>query len=1091
MPVTTEMDIDLPSSKVDSKSLCNDSKSFDTISWSRNGFIAYSIPSLISKHNLYLTYLENVNGKSWQLAKPQRFSIKPSLEGNSLPELSMVTWSNLSTDLAVTDIYGNFYILLAGVGLISGNSDSNKNTPAPSNGASSINGTSANGSNSSPSYELTSYNHLEMIYRDIINNQLNQRPNKSAQFIAFKWLPIEKAQILNKAAKLVKLSNGNKADGENSENSHYTNSFAYSYGVYQYQPSNLCHPISTKQACIALRSNGELILYYQGEHKVEYHRISKNINENFNYNLNIEHAAFGFPEGRKIILVAYDSLSGKIRTYSIEINWGFLVDSANKQKVDPHYNTPKELQKRPTLSCTLIHEMLPMIENEFDSVPAGSSQSNLGSDNMDGAYPLDVKSESKNNEDDMDMDMEMDMDMDMNIDNQLASLNDNSKRIESSKEEQKEYKPKQRLGKLSSIHIRSLLSSENPPLDIMLGYEYCDENLKVSTTYHRYKIVSNSSLISSSFSEIGAKKGVVDESNSANGESSLLFQDKIVIPKRVVSLNLGGCLSEAICEDGEIVTIENTVINFVPVDNKKQGEDPYKVPELISNLYLTGFVLPQLEISGKNPIIVAYSPNKSAVAYTEINEDTDLNLKLVFSRKENYSTISPEELYLTSVGLAFHHAFACYLNSCSDDLLVLIQTEVERISKLIANVIPDKEQQLKSTDSFIESIICESHKAINFQLDMFSRESVDKLLSNPPLQKLLSLQLILGDLDARRNKVSKNIAWIILNLRSTSFGIMFLLSSIYRQISKKKPAEDSLQDSITRAESIISLTGNVRWLVELLIYLNQEMLQLYISRKDPGNSKVNFSNSIVLPILLSKVPRLFLMYALSSIGKTHEVLKKLNDDLSKGNKLFAPMKDAFNRYFTACSNSPLNLNLYENFIRDCDNYITKEMNDLTTKTSKNNILRLEQKLVCQGKVSDEILKYGQWIIAKHASLITKDLKVAEKFYYDLDWIDIGFKKFYIENDMNNHAKPILGNKYFQYTTEMIPRHYYKKGEYVDALRKVLIDLKTNTLGLRKCTRCRSLSLINDPLVFSHTSLGLWTMVFQRTCVCGSAWVNVE
>lgn len=1157
--------------KVDAKSLSNDMKALDTISWSRNGFIAYSIPSLTMRDNLYLTYLENVDGRSWQLARPQRFAVKPSVDGHS-PELLAVSWSNLSTDLAVCDVYGNFYILLGGVATASGASSgttSSTNGPGSVSGANSANGSissangpgssangSANGSGTSTAsgtgasggtgYELTSYNHLEMIYRDIINNQLDQRPNKSAQFVASKWLPIEKSQILNKYAKVVALDPGASASGPDTnggESSTTTgpvngsssgssgSSFAYSYGVFQYNPANLCHPIATKQAIIALRSNGELILYYQGEHKVEYHKTSTHLNLGFNYNLNIESASFGFPQQKKIFLVTYDTLSAKVRTYWVEINWGFLVDSANKQKVDPHYNTPKEMQKRPVVSCELVHEMNPMVENGFMDRPMDRL---LGRD-MDtedlalGPAPLDLAL-LKQDPDLMDLDLDDPMDLDMDPAAGTAAgtngtngqsgqeSNGNGPRETDSdsigpKGPQESYSPRQRLGHLVSINNWSPMNNDDP-LEVIFGYEYSDESLKTSTTYLRYQLVPNSSLISLAFSDIGAKKGVSDEPHTP--ESSLLFQDKITVPQKVISLSLGACNLEAICEDGLMVTIYNSPRKFVAV-----GKDGYKVPELIRNLYGTGFHIPQLKITGQNPIIVARSPLGTSVIYTEVNEDTDLNLKLVFARKENYTNISPEELYITSVGLAFHHAYACYLNTCSDDLLVLIQLEVERVAQLISKVIPDPHQQLKATDSFIESIICESHKAINFQLDMFSRESVDKLLSNPPLQKLLSLQLILGDLDGRVNKVSRNIAWIILNLRSTSFGIMFLLSSIYRQISKKKPAEDTLQDSITRAESIISLTGNVRWLVELLIYLNQEMLQLYISRKDPANSKVTFQNSIVLPILLSKVPRLFLMYALSSIGKTHEVLKKLNDDLSKGNKLFAPMKDAFNRYFTACSNSPLNLNLYENFIRDCDNYITKEMNDLGTKTSKGNILRLEQKLVCHGKVSEEVMKYGQWVIAKHSLLITKDLKVAEKFYYELDWIDIGWMRPRTRPasgtegttgtspgpswEIFGPGKEISGpfgptgsgtgtrptaSSQFQYSRAMTPRHYYKQGEYIDALRKVLINPKTNDLGLRKCTRCRSLSLINDPLVFSGTGVGLWTMVFQRTCVCGSAWVNI-
>lgn len=1005
---------------VDTNSLLSNLTRYNLVSWSKNGFIAYSLNSN-SKHNLFLTYLENVNGKQWQLAKPQSLTVKPTIDGLHAPELSLVSWSNLSTDLAIADIFGNFYILLAGVGLIHGEEPDKSSSIDVNN----------------PRYELTSYNHLEMIYRDIINNHPNQKPNVNVQFVSFSWLPIEKNQIINKDAQLVTKSDSLL--------------FTYNYGVDQYHPKNLCHPISTKQACIALRMNGELVLHYQGEHKVEYHKITTHLNEGFEYDMNIETASFGFPNDKRIILVTYDVLLKKIRTYMIKINWGFLVEAASKQRSDPHYNTPKELQKPPVMTCSLIHEMAANIENYFTSVH----------------YDDDIEL------DDLDA---MDVDKKQDI--------------------QQDYRPKHQIGKLTSIDIILPLFNENDSIDILVTYEYYDENFKISTSILRYSLTESESTVSDAFAQIGRKKGALSPGTGIEPEFTLIYQDKLYIPKRVLSVEGYKLDLIVVCEDGDIKLVQRNPAKMV---EKSRNGEGFKLPESISSMVDAGFEMPKINISGSNPVMLAFSPNGIGAVYMELNDELK-ELKLQFMEKRGSSDISLEVMYVTSVAFAFQHAFACYCNISSDDILVMIQLEVARVSKLTSKYISEKSKQLGATDSFIESIICESHKAINFQLDIFSKESVDKLLSNPPLQKLLSLQLILGGLDYRVNDISTNVAWIILNLRSTSFGIMFLLSSIYRQISKKKPTEDTIEDSINRSESITSLTGNVRWLVELIICLNQEILQLYMTRKNPENSKINLSNSIALPIILSKVPRLFLMYALSSIGKTHEVLKKLNKDLLDSNKLFTPMKDALNRYFTACSNSPLNLNLYESFIRECDGYINNEMGNIAKTKPKGHILKLEQQLVCNGKVDGELLKIGQWVVSKFASFISRDLKTAEMFYYNVDWLDIGYKFF--DNKYSSDAKDIdVGTtgadadkqhheELFRYSGQMIPKHTYKNHVRIDALRKVFIDINDESLLLRKCTRCRSISLVNDPMVFSEETLGLWTMVFQRTCVCGSAWVNI-
>lgn len=970
------------------------------LSWSRNGLIAYSIPN--NKENLLLTYLENVNGKTWKLSTPQKIIVKPN-EGQ-IPELSLLEWSYLNTDLAISDVYGNFYILLSGVGLIDEKEGMNSNG-------------SVNSINSpSPSYELTSYNHLEVIFKDIIVPNINSKPNHSLKVVAFKWLPIEKSQLIGKEAKLVHLPNAEDKK------------FAYSYGLSQHQPNNLCHPISTKQACIGLRANGEIVIFYQGEHKVEYHKLSGKLNEGINKNLNITQAEFGFPNEKHIILIAYDEFSNKIITYKIFIDWGFLTEAAAKQKMDPHYNTPKESQTSPKLRIETVYQMAPLSQHEFNGVIYEDDEND----------PQPVKKED-----------------DMDIDN-FTSTADGI------------YKPKLRIGKLASFHIVSPHLDDEDSMDIFVNYYNYDENFKISTSMYRYRLAESNNPIINAFSEIGMTK---DEESTK--EYYLQLYDQTNVPSQIIGILGTTCAMVIVCGDGTSRTFARKNNTIIHVNESNRCE---KMPEKISSLAEIGFVLPTLEM--KSPIAFGFSPFYN-LAYFELNQ-TDLDIKIVFLEKLQCLELSPEELYKTSVGFALYHSQSCYFNLNSDDLLIIIQLEIDRVSKKIGDFL-DMEKIPDALDSFIESIICESHKAINFQLDVFNKETVDKLLSNPPLQKLLSLQLILGGLEGRINNISQNIAWIVLNLRSCSFGIMFLLSSIYRQLSKKKPTEDTYQDSVTRAESIISLTGNVRWLVELIIYLNQELLELYMSNKHKRPSKISFENSIVLPILISKVPRLFLMYALSSISKTQEVLKRLHKDLEESNKLFTPMKDALNRYFTSCSNSPLNLPLFETFIKECDGYILKEMNDITTKTSKTQALKLEQQMFCHGKIGPGLFQVGRWIIEKYSSFIVRDLKVAEMFYYDVNWINIS-------NDFKDELELVRDEPIFtSKNCKTVPRQRINDG-YIDALRKIIIC--SNSQGLRKCTRCRSVSLVNDPLIFGEGNIGLWTMVFQRTCVCGSSWANV-
>ncbi|KAK8443284.1 mediator complex subunit [Candidozyma auris] len=963
------------------------SKRSSAISWSKYGFITYAHPDPSSGHNMCLTYLENTNGKDWQLAKATEIALKPS-DGGSVAEIDRLKWSNLSTDLAVWDVHGNFYILLAGVGLINDKKEKEMNgSHGPANGS----GPSPppKRDNDGPSYELTSYNHIEMIYRDIVP------PQAHTKCVAFEWLNIQKPQIINKPATLT-----------NVDESGYAH---YAYGVQQHHPPGPSHPISTKQACLAVRQNGLLNLYYQGEHKVEYHKLAYNLApDGREGSCTFTKAAIGFNSDKKLVICAYDARSDLILTYVVSIDWGYLVDSAQRQRSDPHYHTPKDGQNQPSLSCSLVHEMRP----------------------------------------------------------EPTAFCDN--------EDDKQFgRPEVVQQTLKSIELFSPSFQQDSCLEILITYECMDPvGSQPYTSAYRYNLEPAMDAVGDLFDSMAAE----NSNESREGISRLVLQGRINLSKQVQQIETA--ISESlllfIYNDGSIDSINRETWEVMqPPEVKIEGKESSNAfPSTIMSLLDCGFQFPTL---GPSPNLLAISPNMAAfVHYTDG--------RLQYKALEQFN--SGSNTSLCGIGFAYMHACACYSTTSSDDLLVMLRNELYKVESLV----PD------SAADLIDLVMTESHKAINFQLNSFGKESVDKLLSNPPLQRLLSLQLVLGELHPT-NRAIRDMAWIVLNLRSTSFGIMFSLSSIYRQMSKKKPAEDLLQDSVSRAECIMSLVGNVRWLIDLIVYFNQELLQLSFSRSRPAQSKVTLDNSVVLPVILGKVPRLFLMYSLSSIGKTHEILKKLYKELNESNKLFTPMKEALNRFFTACNSSPLNLGLFESFLRECELYVNKELNNVVSN-DRNQSLRLEQQLFCRGFIPEVVKYMAKVLIDRHAATISRDLKLSDLYFYENDWIDVGIAR---------KTLPVPSAMSDDGYNPTIPRLRYSDSEVVDALRKIIINAAptipsggATALGkgyssknkIRKCTRCKAVSLVADPTIFDGAGgLGVWTMVFQRTCICGNAWVN--
>lgn len=974
-----------------------------TISWSKFGFICYALSSP-QQHNLHMTYLENIDGKEWQLARPQGLTLKP-LEESAPLRLTVVQWSNLQTDLAAFDELGNFYILLAGVGLLTGKKKKAANgvsnggaSNGPTNHLKGLNGTSngkfasaqngqAKPDESGPSYELTSYNHTEMIFRDLAAGLTLGH----GQCVAFKWLGVEKPQILNNPAEL-------SPDKRN-----------YTYGVHQYQPTRLAHPISSKQACVAVRQNGILDFYYQGEHKVEYHKILVNLAADGSQgSVFFSKADIGFSTDKKIVVVAHESGADLIYTYSISVDWGFLAELAVKQRADPHFHTPKDAQRPVKLSCTLLHQMAPLPNT------SGELYSQKG-------YPL------------------------------------------------------QELCNLKLVDILPAYYQGDKDVEVLLCYELYSGDA-YSTLIQRFQLKDSADSLVDMFVSMGS--GELAERNKMY---LWVIQDKFSTPRRLkqVTTAVADSMVLLMYEDGTIDTVDRTSWAVTGVSESPTSEDDMdtktgELPVRITSVLDAGFRFPA--ISQNSPFELLVSPNLAC--FVTRHTETDLDLHLHLLSHPNYAT----NTHLTAVVVAHAHAHACYGNMSSDDLVTLIRTELNRANNE------------EAASELADAIITESHRAISFQLNSFTKESVDKLLLNPPLQKLLLLQLAVSE-HHTQNRAIRDLAWVVLNLRSTNFSIMFSLLSIYRQISKKKPIEDNLEDSVSRAECIISLVGNVKWLIDLIVYLNQELLQLALTRSRPGDSLITMKNSVALPIIMSKVPRLFLMYALSSIGKTHEILKKLHKDLSESNKLFTPMKEALNRFFGACNVSPLNLSIFESYLREVELTVSKEMAARAQQDSSAP-LKLEQQLFCSGKVPETMLSVANVIIDKHAASVNRDYKLSELYFYDNSWIDVGIA-------VRNLPRPDLHKQKFMPTQI---RLQYSRLESVDALRKVIISAASPLLSfdgpaggkghesahqIRKCTRCRAVSLVTDPLVFDtpHT-LGLWTMVFQRNCICGSNWVSL-
>lgn len=991
--------------------------------------------SKAAREGLYITYLENVNGKSWRLAPPT--NLKPKIEasnnGKPLANISLVEWLTLNTELAVADTRGNFFLLLTGVGLL----NSQKTPPAPTNGANGTgsNGTSTNANGtaaasngngtgnsngvangdlrrsngeavangvtaagstnaggsdsklnlSQPSYEYTTFSHMELIYRDLEVCDKVQAPSDSTSqvFVAFKWLQTEKTHLTNKPATVNQSENGK---------------LTYSYGAHQYTPKGVAHPLPTKHACVALRRNGEFVLYYQGEHKVEYHKISIRLEEEGS--CAFEKAAIGFANRQNLVITAYDLQSNRINSYLVNVDWGFLVGAADKQKHDPLYSTPVANRTPPSLKKTKI--------DSFLRIPS-------------------------------------------------IQITDDNDEITNT---------------LTSIDLLAPSYDSNSKLEILMTYEIQNGN-DVNSVIYRYRLQDQCDRISSSFLDLGMRKGITKAEDAKTEDYGLVLQDvwKRKGKVRRIEPYALDAFFLVISSDGRVDIIERDGMKLV----KQQDASPKSI--LI--LQQAGFQFPTIDTSDNSDIMIGVSPTGLSIVYAKLGKKSGHDLELALMEKTKYLSCTDTDFAITAAAFATSHSYCCYTSTTTEDLIILIQNETLRIRN--ASETTDKAKAYERSQDFINSVLKASHLAINFYVTNYHKESLERLVQNPALQRLLSLQMLLGEMDDK-NILVKDIAWSILNLRSTRNGIIFVLSDIYKQMTKRRPSEDTLEYSTYRGEIIMSLVGSAKFLVDFFIYMNQELVHLSLQKNNRTKSELTMENSIALPMIVSKVPRLILIYALTSVVKACEHFKKIHMELVESNKLFSPMKEALNRFFTVCSFSPINLALIEQFLRECDVLVSKEF-------SVQDQLNAEQELICRGKLSPEAQNVAKAILDRFSTYINRDTRVSEQFFYDVNWLGIGVgnEEFYMDSLTIPTSSALIVSS--QANPTSVYRLQHTPTQCFDTVRKVDIDLSSSKI--RKCSRCRGISLVADPTVYTNsTPIGLWTVHFQRYCICGGIWVHL-
>ncbi|GMM33124.1 Sin4 protein [Saccharomycopsis crataegensis] len=1013
-----------------------------TIAWSKHGFIAYANPG--GAYNVGITHMEVVDGKMWQLADPQTFAIQPPVNaeasnglkrnGNTvkgsddnLSPVSHLEWSTVGDYLGCLDTHGNMTIL--GGGICKETNDQYNYSPF-NDFVVLYNDTVAESPRKSPMSTTTSDPKDRL--RGLSHNH---RPSTttiteagegmyfggdySTRVIGFEWLPTHKNNYgVVPASKVALSSDTVKTDLQNEPAT-----FQFRYKYQPQVPLGFSHPVATKQACIGIRRNGELCLWYQGTHRLNFLRSTVSLDDEpgdaSRYeNALLSHANLGFQRSGSILLVTYSPFSRLLKVYLVSIDWGSLKKNGNEKRKDDVVVPPKLLVKR------VAKEYIPPLGL------AGSPQ------------------------------------------------------------------------KLNHIKVVSSNYTSDAEQDIYLVFD----EPHGGSTLHRYHLSSMVLNQENMFFKNSA--GVKNQDTSTSIERHLSLKEMLQFEKHVSHFDTVGRNMFVYCvlEDGTIELRQAKNLKKKCGGSSAAVNDDDK-EKYVMSLFDAGFKIHQIK---ERTSFVLLSPNLAAAVYLmhdKNKEQPPLILKLAeSSSKKDRASLSFGERLTVSAAFAVSHSESCFASSCCDDLIAAAQLEIS------------KYKSTQHQDSLIDTINQESHAALKFSLN-YANDQLDKLLGNPPLQKLIGLQMSLGTGIKWTRTKSGKIAWAVLNLRSCAFGIMITLKAWFKDMQKIAMMKKDLKyknlptlqfvNINWRAEVIASVLGVVKWIMNFIVFLYQDFLGItMLSAGNQRRFQQAFMESLAMPILMAKVPRVILSNAIKGFKQLLSFASKFIEEFRLGsdNVVFA----ATERLREIINDSLIDLELFEKFLGNVEYAVKSSItNYKKAKGTTSDPLVIEQKLVCQGKIPEELMDAAKIILKLFNDSLCKDLDRSKVFFYDLKWL--GLWDGEQDDDSSSSPRSSRGSPGVSVIpgsaiTPMAPYYIHDRGEKIDYLRKNLIVERANQFpltGVRKvyrekrCVRCGSISSVDESAEIiprfrkkTASTTNNWDMAFHRLCFCGANWVSI-
>jgi mediator of RNA polymerase II transcription subunit 16 len=281
-------------------------------------------------------------------------------------------------------------------------------------------------------------------------------------------------------------------------------------------------------------------------------------------------------------------------------------------------------------------------------------------------------------------------------------------------------------------------------------------------------------------------------------------------------------------------------------------------------------------------------------------------------------------------------------------------------------------------------------------------------------------------------------------------------------------------------EMAISIVGLIKWSLDLLVYILQELLSLHYSLLHTRHStntdsapslawiqsQILSTHSPALLLLLSSLPRIFLRVLFRPLRYAYAHSSKGFANTALGNE----QRGAFHKLLGVYNTTPVNhtsLAALEEFVVEIEGLVRKSYEDAGVAAGPQR-QAVEREMFVHGTVPPSLLPAATAILTTKLDSLMDRIDAGKVHVHDVSWLGL--------------------------TDDTRTRHFYD-GHVIDVVRKMpLAPSGANGTGatkLRVCPRCGS---VMEDIGGSGGGVGVhqpWVWQSHKVCVCSSSWASPE